>query len=75
VVDAERAVSGLRELARLTSDDRGAERVAWTGSVGGASHTQAEDTTVEDVELGVRPLYELTRRQCAWAGARPGGDS
>jgi allantoate deiminase len=30
VVDAERAVAGLRELARLTSDDAGAQRVAWT---------------------------------------------
>jgi allantoate deiminase len=30
MVDAERAVSGLRELARLTSDERGAQRVAWT---------------------------------------------
>jgi N-carbamoyl-L-amino-acid hydrolase len=30
VVDAARAVEGLRELARLTSDDRGAQRVAWT---------------------------------------------
>jgi hydantoinase/carbamoylase family amidase len=30
VVDAPRAVQGLRELARLTSDDRGAQRVAWT---------------------------------------------
>jgi N-carbamoyl-L-amino-acid hydrolase len=30
VVDTARAVKGLRELARLTSDDRGAQRVAWT---------------------------------------------
>jgi len=30
MVDAERAVRGLRELARLTSDDAGAQRVAWT---------------------------------------------
>jgi allantoate deiminase len=30
VVDAARAVQGLRELARLTSDERGAQRVAWT---------------------------------------------
>jgi allantoate deiminase len=30
VVDATRAVHGLRELARLTSDERGAQRVAWT---------------------------------------------
>jgi N-carbamoyl-L-amino-acid hydrolase len=30
VVDTARAVRGLRELARLTSDDRGAQRVAWT---------------------------------------------
>jgi allantoate deiminase len=30
VVDADRAIRGLRELARLTSDERGAQRVAWT---------------------------------------------
>jgi len=30
VVDAERAIAGLRELARLTSDEDGAQRVAWT---------------------------------------------
>ena len=30
MVDAERAIAGLRELARLTSDDAGAQRVAWT---------------------------------------------
>src|ERR671925_706200 len=30
MVDAERAVRELRELARLTSDDAGAQRVAWT---------------------------------------------
>jgi allantoate deiminase len=29
-VDAGRAVTGLRELARLTGDDDGAQRVAWT---------------------------------------------
>jgi allantoate deiminase len=32
VVDAARAVQGLRELARLTSDECGAQRVAWTGN-------------------------------------------
>jgi allantoate deiminase len=31
-------------------------------SLGGVSHTSAEDSLVEDVELGVRALYELTRR-------------
>ena len=31
MVDADRAIQGLRELARLTSDERGALRVAWTG--------------------------------------------
>jgi allantoate deiminase len=30
VVDSERAIAGLRELARRTSDDDGAQRVAWT---------------------------------------------
>src|SRR5919201_6830501 len=29
-VDPGRAVEGLRELARLTGDDDGAQRVAWT---------------------------------------------
>jgi allantoate deiminase len=33
-------------------------------SLGGVSHTSAEDSRVEDVELGVRALYELTRRVC-----------
>jgi N-carbamoyl-L-amino-acid hydrolase len=32
VVDASRTVDGLRELAHLTSDERGAQRVAWTGT-------------------------------------------
>ena len=31
-------------------------------SLGGVSHTSAEDSRIEDVELGVRALYELTRR-------------
>ena len=31
-------------------------------SLGGISHTSAEDSLIEDVELGVRGLYELTRR-------------
>ena len=31
-------------------------------SLGGVSHTSAEDSRVEDVELGVRALYELARR-------------
>ena len=33
-------------------------------SIGGVSHTSAEDSRVEDIELGVRALYELTRRVC-----------
>jgi allantoate deiminase len=33
-------------------------------SLGGVSHTSAEDSRVEDVELGVLALYELTRRVC-----------
>jgi allantoate deiminase len=31
-------------------------------SLGGVSHTSAEDSRIEDIELGVRALYELTRR-------------
>jgi hydantoinase/carbamoylase family amidase len=38
-------------------------------SLGGASHTSAEDSRVEDVELGVRALYELTRRVSGSVGA------
>ena len=34
-------------------------------SLGGVSHTSAEDSRTEDIELGVRALYELTRRVMA----------
>jgi N-carbamoyl-L-amino-acid hydrolase len=34
-------------------------------SIGGVSHTSAEDSRIEDIELGVRALYELTRRVMA----------
>ena len=37
-------------------------------SLGGVSHTKAEDTPDADLELSVRALHELTRRD-----ARPGG--
>jgi allantoate deiminase len=37
-------------------------------SLGGLSHTRDEDTPVEDLELSVRALHELTRRTLAWAG-------
>jgi N-carbamoyl-L-amino-acid hydrolase len=36
-------------------------------SLGGVSHTKAEDTPIEDLELSVRALFELTRRTLAWA--------
>ena len=36
-------------------------------SLGGVSHTSAEDSPTEDVKLGVRALYELTRRAVASA--------
>ncbi|HWT25755.1 MAG TPA: Zn-dependent hydrolase [Solirubrobacteraceae bacterium] len=36
-------------------------------SLGGVSHTKAEDTPEEDLELSVRALHELTRRTLAWA--------
>jgi N-carbamoyl-L-amino-acid hydrolase len=39
-------------------------------SLGGVSHTKEEDTPVEDIELSVRALHELTRR--AIAGAAKG---
>jgi allantoate deiminase len=34
-------------------------------SLGGVSHTKAEDTPAEDLELSVRALYQLTRRTIA----------
>jgi len=36
-------------------------------SLGGVSHTKAEDTPLEDVELAVRALHALARRTLAWA--------
>jgi N-carbamoyl-L-amino-acid hydrolase len=39
-------------------------------SLGGLSHTKDEDTPVEDLELSVRALHELTVRTLAWAGDR-----
>ena len=36
-------------------------------SLRGLSHTKEEDTPVEDLELSVRALHELTRRTLAWA--------
>ncbi len=38
-------------------------------SLGGVSHTSAEDSRVEDVELGVRAIHELTVRVCGSVGA------
>ncbi|HEX2413059.1 MAG TPA: Zn-dependent hydrolase [Solirubrobacteraceae bacterium] len=40
-------------------------------SLGGVSHTNAEDSPVEDLALAVRALADLTRRVCA----RPPGES
>jgi hydantoinase/carbamoylase family amidase len=37
-------------------------------SLRGLSHTKEEDTPVEDLELSVRALHELTRRTLEWAG-------
>ncbi|MEA2146555.1 MAG: allantoate deiminase [Solirubrobacteraceae bacterium] len=39
-------------------------------SLGGVSHTSAEDTPIEDLELAVRAHYELARRTLAWARER-----
>ena len=36
-------------------------------SLRGLSHTKEEDTPVQDLELSVRALYELTRRTLDWA--------
>jgi allantoate deiminase len=42
-------------------------------SLGGVSHTKAEDSPVDDVKLGVRALYELTRRASErWGRCRSG---
>jgi N-carbamoyl-L-amino-acid hydrolase len=39
-------------------------------SLGGVSHTSAEDTPIEDLGLAVRAHYELARRTLAWAQER-----
>jgi N-carbamoyl-L-amino-acid hydrolase len=36
-------------------------------SLRGLSHTKEEDTPVEDLELSIRALYELTRKTLDWA--------
>jgi allantoate deiminase len=41
-------------------------------SLGGVSHTKEEDTPLEDLELSVRALHELTERTLAWEGADAG---
>jgi N-carbamoyl-L-amino-acid hydrolase len=39
-------------------------------SLGGVSHTKAEDTPEADLELSVRALEALARRALAWAERR-----
>ncbi|MGI8413855.1 MAG: hydantoinase/carbamoylase family amidase [Solirubrobacteraceae bacterium] len=39
-------------------------------SLGGVSHTKAEDTPIEDIKLAVRAHHELARRTLAWAEER-----
>jgi allantoate deiminase len=41
-------------------------------SLGGVSHTKEEDTPLEDLELSVRALHELTERTLAWGPADAG---
>ena len=36
-------------------------------SIGGVSHTKDEDSSVEDLELSVRAMHELTLRTMDWA--------
>ena len=36
-------------------------------SIGGVSHTKDEDSSVEDLELSVRAMHELTLRTLDWA--------
>jgi N-carbamoyl-L-amino-acid hydrolase len=58
VVDTARALRGLQELARLTSDERGAQRVAWTDTwIAARDWLRAEldaipDLTVERDQAG-----------------------
>ena len=42
-------------------------------SMAGVSHTKDEDTPVEDLELSVRALHELTLRTLDWAVGRREG--
>jgi N-carbamoyl-L-amino-acid hydrolase len=39
-------------------------------SLGGVSHTSAEDTPIDDLALAVRAHFELARRTLAWAEGR-----
>jgi N-carbamoyl-L-amino-acid hydrolase len=69
--DTARAVAGLRELARRTSDDRGAQRLAWTPTWNDArSWLREQLAEIERVTVHVDPAGNL------WAtlpGASPRG--
>jgi N-carbamoyl-L-amino-acid hydrolase len=68
-IDASRVIADLRELARRTSDDRGAQRLAWSPTW----HEAREFLGELLVEIGVEP--ELDPAANLWArldGADPG---
>jgi N-carbamoyl-L-amino-acid hydrolase len=67
-VDPGRAVAGLRELARLTGDDDGAQRVAWTDT-----WTKANDWFREELAGIDGVSVESDEAGNIWATAR--GDS
>jgi allantoate deiminase len=67
-VDAARAVAGLRELRRLTGDDDGAQRVAWTDTwVAANDWFRAELAAIDGVTVQTDEAGNL------WASA-PGDD-
>jgi N-carbamoyl-L-amino-acid hydrolase len=68
VVNAARAVQGLRELARRTSDERGAQRVAWTDTWVAAREWLA-------AELAAVPGVAVDRDQAGNTWATLAGDS
>jgi hydantoinase/carbamoylase family amidase len=53
-IDAQRVIADLRELARRTSDDRGAQRVAWSETWRGARAYLGELLA----EIGVEPEFD-----------------
>ncbi|MEA2257084.1 MAG: hypothetical protein QOG35_3129 [Solirubrobacteraceae bacterium] len=63
-VDAARAIAGLRELARLTADEDGAQRVAWTDT-----WTLANDWLTRELEAIEGVEVETDAAGNVWATA------